>query len=319
MPTYNRQLSFNPLLNAPGGTIPTPPSHPNAPSSQAMHTYGSSNANQTMKWLQKINMEKYAPQLNEHQMTANVLRDIDSEFLSEIGVDLVDHGVFLQALGKPVPVSKTEGAHVPFNTETDHAVHAWLDLCGLGQYAPNFHAQKVTPDVINNLDRAFLQHLGVLHVGHQIIMLRSVEIRRRGQYLPDEMADFEELKDSKNSTGVQKWLSSLRVEDFLESFRGHQINNAMMQSLDRDYLQQIGVSLVSHQIRMLRSLQHHDDSEPRVGDVKAWLEDLGMTQYLPYFIRHEVTMAVFPDLDRFYLREMGVSLVAHQICMLRAL
>ena len=47
-------------------------------------------------------------------------------------------------------------------------------------------------------------------------------------------------------------------------------------------------------------------------NVAAWLNELGLTQYLETFERNEIDFHVLPELSDADLKEMGVSALGHR-------
>jgi hypothetical protein len=104
------------------------------------------------------------------------------------------------------------------------------------------------------------------------------------------------------------------------------VTEAILEDLDRDYLQQIGIAIVAHQVEMLHSLHASPDDDapacapPGRWSVRAWLAELELDRYADMFERHQIsTEARLLALDRGDIRAVGVDIVAHIMIIERAL
>jgi hypothetical protein len=103
------------------------------------------------------------------------------------------------------------------------------------------------------------------------------------------------------------------------------VTEAILEDLDRDYLQQIGIAIVAHQVEMLHSLHASPDDDAPCGwqagwSVRAWLAELELDRYADMFERHQIsTEARLLALDRADIRAVGVDIVAHIMIIERAL
>jgi class 3 adenylate cyclase len=70
-------------------------------------------------------------------------------------------------------------------------IESWLRELGLGQYAPAFSANDISPNVITLLSSDDLRELGVLSVGHRRLLLSEIDRLRVGTPTPENAGDSE--------------------------------------------------------------------------------------------------------------------------------
>ena len=56
----------------------------------------------------------------------------------------------------------------------------------------------------------------------------------------------------------------------------------------------------------------------RMGDIRRWLQSLGLDQYADAFEESAISWSHLPDLDHDILKEIGVAAVGHRLTILKA-
>jgi len=65
-------------------------------------------------------------------------------------------------------------------------VTAWLELCGFGEFVPAFKENRITGDVLVELDRDTLKDVGVASVGRRMMLLKAIQgLREQHGLMPD--------------------------------------------------------------------------------------------------------------------------------------